>query len=70
MDELSVEVPTKAVRFVFRCKCWLAKDRGDGLTARLLNVQDAEIINISQKVRACVSHDKIFHLRLNFEGFN
>ncbi|XP_057216274.1 lipoxygenase homology domain-containing protein 1-like isoform X1 [Triplophysa rosa] len=50
VEELSVEVPTKAVRFVFRCKSWLAKDRGDGLTARMLNVQDAEMINISQKV--------------------
>ncbi|XP_056301849.1 lipoxygenase homology domain-containing protein 1-like [Danio aesculapii] len=50
VDELTVEVPTKAVRYVFRCKCWLAKDRGDGLTARILNVQDAEMVNISQKV--------------------
>ncbi|KAK9954997.1 hypothetical protein ABG768_014905 [Culter alburnus] len=50
VDELSVEVPTKAVRYVFRCKCWLAKDRGDGLTTRFLNVQDAETVNISQKV--------------------
>ncbi|XP_067279249.1 lipoxygenase homology domain-containing protein 1-like isoform X2 [Pseudorasbora parva] len=50
VDELSVEVPTKAVRYVFRCKCWLAKDRGDGLTSRFLIVQDAETVNISQKV--------------------
>ncbi|XP_055036930.2 lipoxygenase homology domain-containing protein 1 [Misgurnus anguillicaudatus] len=50
VDELSVEIPTKGARFVFPCKCWLAKDRGDGLTARLLNVQDAEAVNIPLKV--------------------
>ncbi|XP_059398613.1 lipoxygenase homology domain-containing protein 1 [Carassius carassius] len=50
VEELTVEVPTKAVRYVFPCKCWLAKDRGDGLTARFLDVQDAESVNIPQKV--------------------
>ncbi|XP_063067192.1 lipoxygenase homology domain-containing protein 1-like [Engraulis encrasicolus] len=48
--ELAVDVPTKGVKLVFRCKCWLAKDRGDGLTTRVLNVMDAEMINIKTKV--------------------
>lgn len=50
VDELSVAVPTKGVKYIFSCKCWLAKDRGDGLTARLFNVLDAEAVFISQKV--------------------
>ncbi|KAM9307093.1 lipoxygenase homology domain-containing protein 1 [Pholidichthys leucotaenia] len=50
VDELSVAVPTKGVKYIFACKCWLAKDRGDGLTARVFNVLDAEAISISQKV--------------------
>ncbi|XP_026052473.1 lipoxygenase homology domain-containing protein 1-like [Carassius auratus] len=50
VEELTVDVPTKAVRYVFPCKCWLAKDRGDGLTARFFDVQDAEPVNIPQKV--------------------
>ena len=50
VDELSVAVPTKGVKYIFQCKCWLAKDRGDGLTARVFNVLDADSITISQKV--------------------
>ncbi|XP_014324136.2 lipoxygenase homology domain-containing protein 1 [Xiphophorus maculatus] len=50
VDELAVAVPTKGVKYIFACKCWLAKDRGDGLTARVFNVLDAEAIAISQKV--------------------
>ncbi|XP_067431501.1 lipoxygenase homology domain-containing protein 1-like [Thunnus thynnus] len=50
VDELSVAVPTKGVKYIFACKFWLAKDRGDGLTARVFNVLDAEAISISQKV--------------------
>uniref|UniRef100_A0A8D3A845 Lipoxygenase homology PLAT domains 1 n=1 Tax=Scophthalmus maximus TaxID=52904 RepID=A0A8D3A845_SCOMX len=50
VDELSVAVPTKGVMYIFACKCWLAKDRGDGLTARVFNVLDAEAISISQKI--------------------
>ncbi|XP_072243054.1 lipoxygenase homology domain-containing protein 1 [Leuresthes tenuis] len=49
-DELSVAVPTKGIKYVFPCKCWLAKDRGDGLTARLFNVLDSSTINIIRKV--------------------
>lgn len=50
VDELSVAVPTKGVKYIFACKCWLAKDRGDGLTARVFSVLDAEAISISQQV--------------------
>ncbi|KAM4578886.1 lipoxygenase homology domain-containing protein 1 [Fundulus diaphanus] len=50
VDELSVAVPTKGIKYIFPCKCWLAKDRGDGLTVRLLNVLDSSTINIIRKV--------------------
>lgn len=52
VDELSVAVPTKGVKYVFACKCWLAKDRGDGLTARVFNTLDAEAVSISRKVHS------------------
>lgn len=57
VDELSVAVPTKGIKYIFPCKCWLAKDRGDGLTARLFNVLDSSTINIIRKVspHVCVS---------------
>ncbi|KAJ8405697.1 hypothetical protein AAFF_G00316770 [Aldrovandia affinis] len=50
VDELSVAVPTKGIKYIFQCKCWLAKDRGDGLTARVFNVLDADSITITQKI--------------------
>uniref|UniRef100_A0A3Q3WIH2 PLAT domain-containing protein n=1 Tax=Mola mola TaxID=94237 RepID=A0A3Q3WIH2_MOLML len=50
VDELSVAVPTKGIKYIFPCKCWLAKDRGDGLTDRLFNVLDSSTINIIRKV--------------------
>ncbi|XP_066499349.1 lipoxygenase homology domain-containing protein 1 [Hoplias malabaricus] len=50
VDEISVAVPTKGIMYIFQCKCWLAKDRGDGLTTRVFNVLDATTINIIQKV--------------------
>ncbi|XP_060927887.1 lipoxygenase homology domain-containing protein 1 [Limanda limanda] len=50
VNELSVAVPTKGIKYNFPCKCWLAKDRGDGLTARLFNVLDSSTINIIRKV--------------------
>uniref|UniRef100_A0AAR2KCT6 PLAT domain-containing protein n=1 Tax=Pygocentrus nattereri TaxID=42514 RepID=A0AAR2KCT6_PYGNA len=50
VEEISVAVPTKGMMYMFPCKCWLAKDRGDGLTARIFNVLDAEIVSISRKV--------------------
>ncbi|KAG7271688.1 hypothetical protein CRUP_025549 [Coryphaenoides rupestris] len=50
VDELAVAVPTKGIKYIFPCNCWLAKDRGDGLTARLFNVLDSSTINIIRKV--------------------
>ncbi|XP_071750893.2 lipoxygenase homology domain-containing protein 1 [Centroberyx gerrardi] len=50
VEELSVAVPTKGIKYMFQCKCWLAKDRGDGLTVRLFNVLDSSTINIIRKV--------------------
>ncbi|XP_072290031.1 lipoxygenase homology domain-containing protein 1 [Eucyclogobius newberryi] len=50
VDELAVAVPTKGIKYIFACKCWLAKDRGDGLTGRLFNVLDSTTINITRKV--------------------
>ncbi|XP_048065057.1 lipoxygenase homology domain-containing protein 1 isoform X2 [Megalobrama amblycephala] len=50
VDELSVAVPTKGIQYNFLCKCWLAKDRGDGLTARVFNILDATTISIIRKV--------------------
>ncbi|KAM4634346.1 lipoxygenase homology domain-containing protein 1 [Polymixia lowei] len=50
VDELAVDVPTKGVKYIFACKCWLAKDRGDGLSYRVFSVLDAESISIPQKI--------------------
>uniref|UniRef100_A0A4W3HXD7 Lipoxygenase homology PLAT domains 1 n=1 Tax=Callorhinchus milii TaxID=7868 RepID=A0A4W3HXD7_CALMI len=50
VDELEVSVPTKGVMYMFLCNCWLAKDRGDGLTSRIFSILDAENVNIGQKV--------------------
>ncbi|KAJ7993944.1 hypothetical protein DPEC_G00259930 [Dallia pectoralis] len=50
VDELSVSVPTKGIQYIFPCNCWLAKDRGDGLTGRLFSILDANTINIVQKI--------------------
>ncbi|XP_061134122.1 lipoxygenase homology domain-containing protein 1-like isoform X3 [Syngnathus typhle] len=50
VDELAIGVPTKGIKYSFLCKCWLAKDRGDGLTVRLFNVLDAGTISINRKV--------------------
>uniref|UniRef100_A0A8C3USI3 Lipoxygenase homology domains 1 n=1 Tax=Catharus ustulatus TaxID=91951 RepID=A0A8C3USI3_CATUS len=50
MEELNIIVPTKGVMYNFACKCWLAKDMGDGLTSRVLNILDAECVNIGIKI--------------------
>ncbi|XP_058024091.1 lipoxygenase homology domain-containing protein 1 [Ahaetulla prasina] len=50
LDEFSVTVPTKGVIYTFVCKCWLAQDRGDGLTSRVFNILDADCINIGLKI--------------------
>ncbi|XP_062369972.1 lipoxygenase homology domain-containing protein 1 [Cinclus cinclus] len=50
MEELTIVVPTKGVMYNFVCKCWLARDKGDGLTSRILNILDAECVNIGVKI--------------------
>ncbi|KAM6301572.1 lipoxygenase homology domain-containing protein 1 [Podargus strigoides] len=50
VEELNIVVPTKGVMYNFVCKCWLARDKGDGLTSRILNILDAECINIGLKI--------------------
>ncbi|XP_059505870.1 lipoxygenase homology domain-containing protein 1 [Stegostoma tigrinum] len=50
VEELEISVPTKGIMYVFRCKCWLAKDRADGLTARVFNILDAEAVQIGHKI--------------------
>lgn len=51
MEELTIVVPTKGVMYNFVCKCWLARDKGDGLTSRILNILDADCVNVGIKVR-------------------
>ncbi|XP_032600162.2 lipoxygenase homology domain-containing protein 1 isoform X7 [Taeniopygia guttata] len=50
MEELTIVVPTKGVMYNFVCKCWLARDKGDGLTSRILNILDAECVNVGIKI--------------------
>lgn len=50
VDELTIIVPTKGVMYNFVCKCWLARDKGDGLTSRILNILDADCVNVGLKV--------------------
>ncbi|XP_071658812.1 lipoxygenase homology domain-containing protein 1 [Patagioenas fasciata] len=50
VEELNIVVPTKGVMYNFVCKCWLARDKGDGLTSRILNILDADCINIGLKI--------------------
>ncbi|KAM4708199.1 lipoxygenase homology domain-containing protein 1 [Discoglossus pictus] len=50
VEEIQLDVPTKGVMYTFVCKCWFAKDRGDGLSARVFNMLDASAITIGQKI--------------------
>uniref|UniRef100_A0A8B9U0X6 Lipoxygenase homology domains 1 n=1 Tax=Anas zonorhyncha TaxID=75864 RepID=A0A8B9U0X6_9AVES len=50
VEELTIVVPTKGVMYNFVCKCWLARDKGDGLTSRILNILDADCVNIGLKI--------------------
>ncbi|KGL83888.1 Lipoxygenase homology domain-containing protein 1, partial [Tinamus guttatus] len=50
MEELTIVVPTKGVMYNFVCKCWLARDKGDGLTSRILNILDADCVNVGLKI--------------------
>ncbi|KAM7126032.1 lipoxygenase homology domain-containing protein 1 isoform 1-T1 [Molossus nigricans] len=49
VDELSLAVPTLGTKYTLRCNCWLAKDRGDGVTSRVFDLLDATVVNIGVK---------------------
>lgn len=50
MEELCLAVPTQGTKYTLRCNCWLAKDRGDGVTSRVFDLLDAMVVNIGVKV--------------------
>ncbi|XP_060092590.1 lipoxygenase homology domain-containing protein 1 [Heteronotia binoei] len=50
LDEMTIIVPTKGVMYTFVCKCWLARDMGDGLTSRVYNILDADSVFIGLKI--------------------
>lgn len=50
VEELSLAVPTQGTKYTLRCNCWLAKDRGDGVTSRVFDLLDATVVNIGVKV--------------------
>uniref|UniRef100_A0A8D0FQN3 Lipoxygenase homology domains 1 n=1 Tax=Strix occidentalis caurina TaxID=311401 RepID=A0A8D0FQN3_STROC len=50
VEEITIVVPTKGVMYNFVCKCWLARDKGDGLTSRILNILDADCVNVGIKI--------------------
>lgn len=51
VDELSLAVPTQGTKYTLRCNCWLAKDRGDGVTSCVFDLLDATVVNIGVKVQ-------------------
>uniref|UniRef100_A0A670JIB8 Lipoxygenase homology PLAT domains 1 n=1 Tax=Podarcis muralis TaxID=64176 RepID=A0A670JIB8_PODMU len=50
LEEITIIVPTKGVMYTFVCKCWLARDMGDGLTSRVYNILDADCVNVGLKI--------------------
>lgn len=46
-------VPTQGTKYTLHCNCWLAKDRGDGVTSRVFDLLDAMVVNIGVKVCEC-----------------
>ncbi|XP_069884736.1 lipoxygenase homology domain-containing protein 1 isoform X3 [Dipodomys merriami] len=50
VEELGLAVPTQGTKYTLRCNCWLAKDRGDGVTSRVFDLLDATVVNIGVKV--------------------
>uniref|UniRef100_A0A8C6APF6 Lipoxygenase homology PLAT domains 1 n=1 Tax=Monodon monoceros TaxID=40151 RepID=A0A8C6APF6_MONMO len=50
VEELCLAVPTQGTKYTLRCNCWLAKDRGDGVTSRVFDLLDAMVVNIGVKV--------------------
>ncbi|XP_058133602.1 lipoxygenase homology domain-containing protein 1 [Dasypus novemcinctus] len=50
VEELGLAVPTQGTKYTLCCNCWLAKDRGDGITSRVFDLLDAMVVNIGVKV--------------------
>ncbi|KAM4802813.1 lipoxygenase homology domain-containing protein 1 isoform X3 [Urocitellus parryii] len=50
VEELCLAVPTQGIKYTLTCNCWLAKDRGDGVTSRVFDLLDAMVVNIGVKV--------------------
>uniref|UniRef100_G3QS54 Lipoxygenase homology domain-containing protein 1 n=1 Tax=Gorilla gorilla gorilla TaxID=9595 RepID=G3QS54_GORGO len=50
VEELCLAVPTQGTKYMLNCNCWLAKDRGDGITSRVFDLLDAMVVNIGVKV--------------------
>uniref|UniRef100_A0A2I3LLT2 Lipoxygenase homology PLAT domains 1 n=1 Tax=Papio anubis TaxID=9555 RepID=A0A2I3LLT2_PAPAN len=50
VEELCLAVPTQGTKYTLNCNCWLAKDRGDGITSRVFDLLDAMVVNIGVKV--------------------
>ncbi|XP_032326338.1 LOW QUALITY PROTEIN: lipoxygenase homology domain-containing protein 1 [Camelus ferus] len=50
VEELCLAVPTQGTKYTLHCNCWLAKDRGDGVTSRVFDLLDAMVVNIGVKV--------------------
>lgn len=42
---MDIDVPTRGKVYHFPCKRWLAKDKDDGLTARILTLNDGDQIS-------------------------
>jgi hypothetical protein len=57
LDDVTIEMPTKGKGFYFACHEWLSKQKGDGRTKRILQVQDSN----QASFRPC----KIYLLKLN-----
>ncbi|XP_021569028.1 lipoxygenase homology domain-containing protein 1 [Carlito syrichta] len=65
VEELCLAVPTQGTKYTLRCNCWLAKDRGDGITSRIFDLLDATVVNIGVKVgpaaQSLISHETLFN---------
>ena len=45
LKEIEIDVPTRGKVYNFSCNRWLAKDKEDGLTVRVLSVNESELIS-------------------------
>jgi hypothetical protein len=46
VKEVEVDLPTKGKHYFFTCKCWLARDKGDGRTSRTFTLQDNDSTSV------------------------